>query len=144
MDYVVLNGNGDWDLALETKWVSGKQRDLPFRLLADFVRLRLLVPGKTKRAFLVLAGKRSRVDRLLSHVLFDHAGSSSVPVKAGSKAVLCLDIPPRRCGKMFTRVMRFYEDVLGPYRTVRLKCVSACRPEFPLGVAYAVYVWRVR
>lgn len=144
VDFVV-EGDGRYDLVIETKWLS-KSKSLHVDLIRDIVRLDLLIPKYAVSAALVLVGKKKDVRELLNRPELQ-----PVPGHANSKPVLPIDneVTSVRFVKPAKHRRALYNAVLKKFGGM---LISESIPlegsgPFPRDARtndYEVYVWKIR
>ena len=144
-DFVVTGSDGQFDLVVETKWVS-KAPTLLRDIIRDVVRLDLLVPKYAKVAILVLAGQSSEVIRL-----FENSQFQPHPANLNSKHILPLGnhtrasvrfVPiPRFRESLYTQVLTAFKGI-DVSRTIQLER-SGPFPRNANTTQYEVYIWKL-
>jgi hypothetical protein len=153
VDFAVSGADGKYDLVIEAKWASQSPTLIP-DILADIVRLYLLLGSNARDAVLLFAGERRTIEKVFDSTMFQPA-PKGLPNQAGylysaNKTILPLGkniksslrfapVPPHR-RLLYLRVLKPFVGVPVP------KLVHVIRSgPYPLvanASTHQVYFWR--
>ncbi len=144
VDFVVLNQNGDIDIAIETKWLRSGMYLLP-GVLRDLVRLELLANEGASTAFLMAGKQRSFNSLYNSHPFQGHPEHPQsrpiIPFDHNGTRVLRLHPAPAYRRSLFERTLEPFEG-----RKIATAFKLTRTLPFPRGIPsyqFVVYGWRI-
>jgi len=154
IDFAVSGEDGKYDLIIEAKWASWSPTLLP-DILADIVRLYLLLGSHARDAVLLFAGERRAIEKVFDSTMFQPA-PKGLQNQAGylyseNKSVLPLGekiksslrfapVPPHR-RSMYLRVLEPFVGVPVPNLVHVIR--SGPFPRVANASTHQVYFWRV-
>lgn len=154
VDFAVSGTDGKFDLVVEAKWASRSPTLLP-DILADIVRLYLLLGSHARDAVLLFAGERRAIEKVFDSTMFQPA-PKGLQNQAGylysaNKSVLPLGekvksslrfapVPPHR-RSMYLRVLESFIGVPVPNLVHVIR--SGPFPRIANAGTHQVYFWRV-
>lgn len=154
IDFAVSGAEGMYDLVIEAKWASQSPTLLP-DILADILRLDLLLGIHARDALLVLAGERRAIEKVFSSSKFQPStegprtqvgylyGANKPILPLGEKIKSSLrfaPVPPHR-RPMYLRVLKPFVGV--PVRNLVHVIRSGPFPRIANASTHQVYFWRV-